>query len=164
MMTNEQLSRRAMLRGSAAAGGIVLLGIAAPGLSKAAAGAAKPKIVMHRSPTCGCCMKWAEAARVAGFDVSVTETSDIWAVKTKLGVPEAVASCHTSTAGGYVVEGHVPFDAVKKLLRTKPKIKGIGVAGMPAGSPGMEVHGHAHAAAPIKVMAFDAAGKVRPFA
>ncbi len=143
MMTNEQLSRRAMLRGSAAAGGLVLLGLAAPGLTKAAAGAAKPKIVMHRSPTCGCCLKWAEAARTAGFDVSVVETDDIWAVKTKLGVPEAVASCHTSTAGGYVVEGHVPFDAVKKLLRTKPRIKGIGVAGMPVGSPGMEVPGRA---------------------
>jgi hypothetical protein len=162
MMTNDQLSRRAMLRGSAAAGGLVLLGLAAPGLSKVAA--AKPKIVMHRSPTCGCCLKWAEAARTAGFDVSVAETNDIWAVKTKLGVPEEVASCHTSTAGGYVVEGHVPFDAVKKLLRTKPKIRGIGLAGMPAGSPGMEVHGHAHAAGPFKVMAFDAAGKVRPFA
>jgi hypothetical protein len=163
MMTNEQLSRRAMLRGSAAVGGLVLLGLAAPGLTKAAAGAAKPKIVMHRSPTCGCCLKWAEAARTAGFDVSVVETDDIWAVKTRLGVPEAVASCHTSTAGGYVIEGHVPFDAVKKLLRTKPRIKGIGVAGMPAGSPGMEVHGHSRPTAPIKVMAFDAAGKVRSF-
>ena len=164
MMTNEQLSRRAMLRGSAAAGGLLLMGLAAPGLSKAAAPAAKPRIVMHRSPTCGCCMKWAEAARTAGFNVSVTETNDIMAVKQKLGVPAEVTSCHTSVAGGYVVEGHVPFDAVKKLLRTRPKIRGIGVAGMPAGSPGMEAHGHAHAAEPIKVMAFDAAGKVRPFA
>ena len=165
MMTNDQLSRRAMLRGAAAAGGLVILGLAGPVLSKPARiAAAKPKIVMHRSPTCGCCMKWADAARAAGFDVSVTETNDIMAFKQKLGVPEEVYSCHTSVAGGYVVEGHVPFDAVKKLLRTKPRIKGIGVAGMPMGAPGMEVHGHGHAAEPIKVMAFDAAGKVRSFA
>ena len=154
-----------MLRGGAAAGGLLLLGLAGPSLSKPAAraAAAKPKIVMHRSPTCGCCLKWAEAARAAGFNVSVTETDDIMAVKQKLGVPDAIASCHTSiVTGGYVVEGHVPFDAVKKLLRTKPKIKGIGVSGMPIGAPGMEVPGRA--AGPIKVMAFDAAGKVRPFA
>lgn len=164
MLSNDQLSRRAMLRGGAAAGGLLLLGLAAPGLSKPGAkvAAAKPKIVMHRSPTCGCCMKWAEAARAAGFNVSIAESSDIMAFKQKLGVPDAIASCHTSIAGGYVVEGHVPLDAVKKLLRTKPRIRGIGVAGMPVGSPGMEVPGRA--ADPIRVMAFDAAGKVRPFA
>lgn len=163
-MNDNQLSRRAMLRTTGAAGGLMLAGLAAPALANAAKAPARPKITMYRNPSCGCCMGWADAASAAGFDVSVSETDDIMAVKQKLRVPSEVTSCHTSVAGGYVVEGHVPLDAVKKLLRTKPKIRGIGVAGMPAGSPGMEVHGHAHAAAPINVMAFDAAGKVRPFA
>ena len=155
-----------MLRGTASAGGLLLLGVAAPALGKAARAPALPKITMYRNPSCGCCLGWAEAARKAGFTVAVSETDDIMAVKSRLGVPAEVTSCHTSVAAGYVIEGHVPLDAVKKLLRSKPKIKGIGVAGMPAGSPGMEVHGHGHghAAEPINVMAFDAAGKLRPFA
>jgi hypothetical protein len=164
MMTDYQLSRRAMLRGTGSAGGLLVLGLASPALAKAARVAAKPKISMYRNPSCGCCMGWAEAARKAGFTVSISETDDIMAVKQKLRVPSELTSCHTSVAGGYVIEGHVPLDAVKKLLRSKPKIRGIGVAGMPAGSPGMEVHGHDHAAEPINVMAFDAAGKVKPFA
>ncbi len=162
MMTNEQLSRRAMLRGSAAAGGLVLLGLAAPGLTKAAAGAAKPKIVMHRTPTCGCCLKWAEAARTAGFDVSVVETDDIWAVKTRLGVPEAVASCHTSTAGGYVVEGHVPPEDIRLLAARRPKgVLGLAVPGMPIGSPGMEMGNHRES---YRVFAFDRTGRRSLFA
>ena len=55
--------------------------------------------------------------------------------------PEALASCHTAEVGGYVIEGHVPADAVKRLLAEKPKATGLAVPGMPVGSPGMEVKG-----------------------
>jgi hypothetical protein len=84
------------------------------------------------------------------------------AIKAKHGVPEALYSCHTSLVGGYVVEGHVPLAAVKRLLATRPKLKGIAVPGMPVGSPGMEVPGVK--AAPFEVIGFDAAGKTRRFA
>ena len=116
---------------------------------------------MHRSPTCGCCLKWADRARAAGFAVTVQESADIAAVKRKLGVPDELASCHTSVAGGYAIEGHVPLNAVKKLLATKPKVRGIAVPGMPLGAPGMEVPGYKGDA--FEVFAFDAAGKFAPF-
>lgn len=116
---------------------------------------------MHRSPTCGCCLKWAERAREAGYTVTVKETADIMAVKRRLGVPEALASCHTSEAGGYAVEGHVPLGAIDKLLATRPEIRGIAVPGMPLGAPGMEVEGYAGDA--FEVFAFDFAGKFAPF-
>ena len=153
-MIDRTLTRRTMLGGIAAVGAIMVAG-------KAVAAPAKPKIVMHRSPTCGCCMKWADKARDAGFDVTVSNVQDIAAVKRKLGVPDMLASCHTSVAGGYAIEGHVPFQHVKKLLATKPKVRGIAVPGMPLGSPGMEVPGYAGDA--FEVFAFDAKGKFVPF-
>jgi hypothetical protein len=117
---------------------------------------------MYKDPNCGCCGKWGEAAKKAGFTVAVVDTPDIMGIKTKHGVPQALYSCHTSLVGGYVVEGHVPLQAVKQLLAKRPKLKGIAVAGMPVGSPGMEVPGRA--ADPIEVMGFDAAGNTRRFA
>lgn len=139
---------------------MVLLGCSAAGNGKPATPANR-KMVMHKDPNCGCCGKWGDAARAAGFVVAVAETRDIMAVKAKYGVPSALASCHTTIVGGYVVEGHVPLGAVARLLRTKPKITGIAVPGMPIGAPGMEVPGRKPD--PIRVMAFDAAGKVSRF-
>lgn len=125
--------------------------------------AAKPAITMYRSPSCGCCLKWAEVARSAGYPVEVVPSDDIMAVKAKLGVPQSVTSCHTATVAGYVVEGHVPIAAIDKLLRTKPKaIAGIGVAGMPAGSPGMETDDGRKD--PLVVLAFDSRGRTSRFA
>jgi len=79
--------------------------------------------------------------RKHGFTVDDRETNDLTAVKRKLGVPPTLASCHTGTVDGYVVEGHVPADVIEKLLRDRPKVVGIAVPGMPVGSPGMEVPG-----------------------
>lgn len=137
-------------------------GLAMLAVPAVAAPAGKTKITTYRSPTCGCCGKWVDAARTAGFDVTVVSVDDIMAVKAKHGVPDEVFSCHTSIVGGYVVEGHVPFDAVRKLLKAKPRVKGIGVAGMPLGTPGMEVPSGKKQA--FQVMAFDASGKVKVFA
>ena len=95
-------------------------------------------MTVMKSPSCGCCSKWVEHVRAHGFDVKVVNVEDIMAVKAKAGIPEKLASCHTTKVGGYVVEGHVPAADIKKLLAQKPKARGIAVAGMPAGSPGME--------------------------
>lgn len=149
------ITRRAMMASTIAAGAVLAL--------PAVAGAAAPvKITTYRNPSCGCCLKWVAAARDAGFDVTVVPVDDIMAVKAKHGVPDAVMSCHTSLVGPYVVEGHVPFEPIRRLLKQKPKLKGIGVAGMPAGAPGMEVPSGAKQS--FDVMAFDAAGKLSKFA
>jgi hypothetical protein len=100
---------------------------------------ALPEMIVHKSPTCGCCGLWVEHARKAGFNVTVREAEDMSPVKARLGVPYAKGSCHTAEVGGYFVEGHVPLDDVKRLLVEKPDAKGLTVPGMPAGSPGMEM-------------------------
>lgn len=89
------------------------------------------------TPTCGCCGTWAELAEAHGFEVEITATEDYVAMKEAGAVPEALWSCHTASIGGYTVEGHVPFEAIERLLEERPKITGISVPGMPAGSPGM---------------------------
>ena len=100
-----------------------------------------PKIAVSKDPTCGCCTGWVDHLRQAGFSAEVIETSEINRVKVRLGVPQDLASCHTAEIGGYVIEGHVPADAIKRLLAEKPTGKGLAVAGMPMGSPGMELEG-----------------------
>ncbi len=102
-----------------------------------------PKIVVSKDPSCGCCTGWVDHLRQAGFSADVVETSEINRVKVRLGVPDDLASCHTAEIGGYVIEGHVPADAIKRLLAEKPAGKGLAVAGMPMGSPGMEMEGMA---------------------
>lgn len=94
---------------------------------------------MHvtKSPTCGCCGAWVALAREEGYDIEVTDTRDVTNVKLDNDVPDTMWSCHTAMIGGYVVEGHVPFAALAKLLEERPEIDGIAVAGMPGGSPGM---------------------------
>ena len=63
---------------------------------------------------------------------------DLTSVRARYQVPRAAEACHTAVADGYVVEGHVPAEVILRLLREKPNVKGIGVPGMPVGSPGME--------------------------
>ena len=118
-------------------------------------------IVVYKSPTCGCCDGWIDHMRAAGFRVIARDTSDVGAVKRRLGVLPTLGSCHTAIVAGYVVEGHVPADAVKRLLEERPKIVGIAVPGMPAGSPGME---DARPHVSYEVIAFDAAGRTSVFA
>ncbi|MFU1478607.1 DUF411 domain-containing protein [Roseovarius sp. C7] len=94
-------------------------------------------MVMTKTPGCGCCDAWADLARAQGHKVEVIETYDYAEMKSEHGVPNALASCHSVKVGDYVVEGHVPLEAVARMLRDKPAISGIAVPGMPAGSPGM---------------------------
>ena len=102
---------------------------------------ALPKIVVSKDPSCGCCSGWVEHIRAAGFTAEVVESPDLNRVKARLGVPQDLASCHTAEVAGYVIEGHVPADAIKRLLAQKPRARGLAVPGMPIGSPGMEVDG-----------------------
>lgn len=96
-------------------------------------------IDVHRSPSCGCCMKWVTHLQDADFTVNVHNEDDMQAVKTSLGVPDSKRSCHTGKVAGYFIEGHVPAEDIKRLLAERPKAKGLAVPGMPLGSPGMEM-------------------------
>ena len=114
--------------------------------------------VMFRDPGCGCCTQWADHAR-AGLAHEVTMREDIpmAEIKAKYGVPADLASCHTSIVEGYVIEGHVPAREIKRLLRERPAgVKGLAVAGMPLGSPGMEMGGRVQ---PYQVIAFGEKGR-----
>jgi hypothetical protein len=102
------------------------------------AAAAPVTMTVYKSASCGCCSKWVAHIKGAGFAVTVKDTEDVEAVKRDMGVPAAVQSCHTALVGGYIVEGHVPADVVRRLLAEKPKGLGLAVPGMPVGAPGME--------------------------
>ena len=101
-----------------------------------------PRMTVTRDPACGCCGGWIAHVKAAGFAVDEIQSADVAPLKTKLGVPLELSSCHTAEIGGYAIEGHVPADAIKRLLAEKPQAKGLAVGGMPTGSPGMEVEGN----------------------
>lgn len=100
-------------------------------------------VVVHRDPGCGCCTKWAAIAqREIKRPVRMIDNPQRAAFAQKAGVPAALSSCHTAIIDGMAFEGHVPIADVKRGLATRPKgVKGLAVAGMPIGSPGMEVPG-----------------------
>jgi hypothetical protein len=131
--------RRTMLI-LALAVGLVALGTWA--LSAARQSAESPAdaaavMTVYMSPECPCCEVYVDYLRDNGYTVRVVYTRDLDAIQNRLGVPEAVRSCHTMTVAGYFVEGHVPVEAIQKLLRERPQLTGIALPGMPAGSPGM---------------------------
>ena len=100
---------------------------------------ANDTITVYKSPNCGCCVKWIEHLRSAGFQVEAHDTRNLDAVRKELGVPRKLAGCHTARIGALVVEGHVPADQIQRLLRQPADgAAGISVPGMPVGSPGME--------------------------
>jgi hypothetical protein len=102
---------------------------------------ARPTVSVAKTASCGCCGAWIDHMRDAGFDVQAHDMAPgaLSALKTRLGVTPALSSCHTAVVDGYVVEGHVPAEDVRRLLREKPQAAGLSVPGMPLGSPGMEM-------------------------
>jgi hypothetical protein len=127
------MMRRAIIAsGVAAVGAAVLLAT-----SPVQAG----DMTVYKSDACGCCGGWVEHMRRAGHVVRVVPTEDLAPVKQGLGVPPALWSCHTAVIDGKVVEGHVPAAAVEAFLKGPGRARGIGVPGMPLGSPGMETPG-----------------------
>jgi len=97
-----------------------------------------PAVQVFKNPTCGCCGAWVDHMKAAGFTVKVTEVDDTSVARRQHGLPDRFGSCHTAVVAGYVVEGHVHANDVKKLLAMKPVAIGLAVPGMPVGSPGME--------------------------
>jgi hypothetical protein len=156
------LSRRHFV-GSVRAVGL----FAAMGGFISACSAAAPKrvpIMVHKDPNCGCCTAWADRMKSSGdFTVTLINSEDMAAVKARLRVPLELASCHTTEAAGYVIEGHVPAADISRLLREKPSdIIGLAVPGMPAGSPGMETPDGRRDA--YEVIAFTTGGRQSVFA
>ena len=100
--------------------------------------AAAATIEVVKSPYCGCCTHWVDSLRRAGFEVRVVEAEDVTPTARRLGVPDALRSCHTASIEGYAIEGHVPVEDIRRLLAERPAAAGIAVPGMPVGSPGME--------------------------
>lgn len=121
---------------------------------------ALPKALVYKTPSCGCCNLWVDHLREAGFEVDARNLNDLIPVKIDAGVPPRMSSCHTALIDGYVVEGHIPAEHVKRLLEERPDVVGIAVPGMPIGSPGMEGIG----ARPYRVLSWDREGNVEVYA
>ena len=123
---------------------MVTIAIAGLGLGVAAqqkpAAAAAQKVTVYKTASCGCCRLWVDHLKANGFDVQAMDVSaeQVRAVSKVAGLKDDDVSCHTAKVGGYVVEGHVPAEDVKRLLAEKPNALGVYVPGMPIGSPGME--------------------------
>lgn len=150
------MSRRALF-------GLVGAGAAA-WASRAAAQARTYDMSVSRDSGCGCCLSWAGIVRRSGrFQVTVVNEANMTGIKRRLGVPADLASCHTAVVTDYVVEGHVPVADVLRLVEGRPSgVRGIAVAGMPRGSPGMEQPGGGRDA--FDVIAFRANGARELFA
>ena len=109
----------------------LLTGLALPAF------AAGIPVKLYKNPNCGCCNVYADYLKSNGFEVEAINTTDMVAVTQKFGVPAALEGCHTAIAGGYVFQGLIPADLVKRVLSEHKPIKGISLPGMPSGAPGM---------------------------
>ncbi len=136
----------------------VLSGVAAvPAMAKPS----QPELHVFKSASCGCCGAWADHMKAAGFPVVITNVDDTTAARRRLGMPDKFGACHTATVAGYVVEGHVPGDEVKRMLALKPQAVGLAVPSMPPGSPGMEIGNRMD---PYQVFLIDKSGHETVFA
>src|SRR5699024_7119161 len=116
------------------------------------------EMTIYRDPGCGCCLAWAASARRSGYRTRVIDSTDMAQVKRRLGVPQALASCHTAVIAGLVVEGHVPLNRVDRLPRARSAaVRGVAVPGMAVGAPGMESPDGRHQ--PFQVFTFDSRGR-----
>lgn len=149
--------RRDWLLHTMGATAVLAAGVRPRGLS--ASRFAPTPLFALRNPGCGCCEGWAEHLRERDFEVHLHESPDLQAVKDRLGVPADLRGCHTGLVEGYIVEGHVPGEFVRRLLDEAPEVAGLAVPGMPMGSPGME--GPTPEA--FDVVAFGAAGEMERY-
>lgn len=111
--------------------------IIAAALLGAASFAVAATVEVYKSPTCKCCAKWVDHMRANGFTVNTNDVGNKEA-RERAGISTALGSCHTALVGGYAIEGHVPAQDIKRLLKERPRAIGLAVPGMPHGSPGME--------------------------
>ncbi len=127
------ITRRTALRGA-------LFGLVTFSLANLAIARSDPnQITVWKTASCGCCKEWVAHLRKNGFQVVTKDVKETASVRHKLGLPEKFGSCHTASLAGYVLEGHVPAQEIRRLLREKPAAIGLAVPGMPVGSPGMEM-------------------------
>jgi hypothetical protein len=116
------------------------LAVAPPLLATSPAFAATgPLVAVWKNRGCACCTAWARLLDDAGFVVAIHEVDDLGPARLAAGVPDDLVSCHTAQVAGYTVEGHVPVEAVQRLLGLRPTLVGLAVPGMPVGAPGMAV-------------------------
>ena len=119
----------------------------------------KPTIEVYKSATCGCCSQWVKHLEENGFKVNANNVENLSKYKEQANVPYGLGACHTGFIGGYAVEGHVPASDIKRMLAEKPAIRGLTVAGMPMGSPGMDDQPGSY-----EVISYTKAGKTEVYA
>ncbi len=131
------MKRRHLLQSFAGAAGSGLL------LSDLASGqTATPaftEIEVWKDPNCGCCKQWVAHLQKNGFQVTTHDVADTAPFRQKLDLPAKFGACHSARVASYALEGHVPAQDIRRLLREKPAARGLAVPGMPVGSPGMEM-------------------------
>lgn len=152
---------RRSMTSALAAGALALCGLFSAATAQPAPAANIP-VTVYKTATCGCCAKWNDHMKAAGFAVTSNDLPDVAPIKNQHGIPVQTRSCHTALVGGYVVEGHVPADVIKKLLRERPAVAGIAAPGMPLGSPGMEMPDGRKDT--YQIVAFDKQGKTSVYA
>ncbi len=96
-----------------------------------------PTLTIYKSETCGCCTLYGQYLEQNDYNIEIKDLPDITSIKDQYNIPEKLRSCHTTIINGYFIEGHIPAEAIQKLLTEKPSIAGIAMPGMPSGSPGM---------------------------
>ena len=156
-LDGDGLDRRAFLRSvglvALAGSGVSLLaacGDSGSERTQATSAARGISVTLHRAEGCSCCATYADYLRDNGFTVELDTVDDLGPIRERYGIPEAAVGCHTSVLDDYVVEGHVPVEAIDRLLTERPAIDGISVVGMPGNSPGMgEPNGE-----PLDVLSF----------
>tara|TARA_B100001057_G_scaffold481655_1_gene555927 strand:- start:440 stop:922 length:483 start_codon:yes stop_codon:yes gene_type:complete len=97
----------------------------------------KQVVEVFKTPSCGCCYGYVLFLEEEKFNVKQTDMRSLHSIKQKYNIPVEMQSCHTTIMGKYFIEGHVPFEAINKLLKEQPDIDGIALPGMPIGTPGM---------------------------
>ncbi len=116
-------------------------------------------ITVYRSDSCGCCKDWVEHLEKHNFKVDEIINNDMHTVKRELGLPSELASCHTGIIDGYIIEGHVPAQDIKRLVNRRLDVAGLAVPRMPHGSPGMETGRRDE----FSVISFDKKGNFEQF-
>lgn len=94
-------------------------------------------ITVYKDPLCGCCGDYIDELKNSGFNVEIIKTEDMQSIRDKYGISTEMESCHTMVIDDYFIEGHMPFEAIEKLVSEKPDIDGIALPDMPSGTPGM---------------------------
>ena len=102
---------------------------------------AETSLLVHKTPTCGCCKMWVEHLKMNGLKANTQDHENLDEIKKMYGIKPQYRSCHTAVSkDGYIFEGHIPSKYITQFLsENHPNAIGLSVPGMPIGSPGMEV-------------------------